>query len=273
MKRILALALLLGSASLHAQTTISALPSASTLTGTEVAPIDQSGSCSATGGTCKVTLNAIAGFVLSSATPITGLPTGSVVNQSNDWMINYSAGDAQTEKVHPATLMATANAATATALATTPTQCATNKFATGVTANGTANCASLRQMLTFVSTGNFSSTAISCPLSGFGTCGTSTATSIAQHSQVFPYTGALRNLTMTVQADPGAGNNVTISLDSISTTLTGTCTIVGGSGVLTCQDTTHSDAVTLGNPYYVAISYSGSAPTTQYSIAVEFDTP
>ena len=61
--RLLLAALLLAAGVAHAQTTITALPAGGALTGTEPIPMDQVGSCSATGGTCKTTPAAILAYI------------------------------------------------------------------------------------------------------------------------------------------------------------------------------------------------------------------
>lgn len=67
--RIVVGLILLGmlSGNAHADTKISALPSGTTLTGSEALPMQQTGQCASTGGTCKTTPAAIAAYVVSPA--------------------------------------------------------------------------------------------------------------------------------------------------------------------------------------------------------------
>ena len=67
--------------------------------------------------------------------------TGTVTPASGDYSFSQLSGQATNAQL-PSTLSAptTGNAATATALAATPPQCATGYYATGITAGGAANC-------------------------------------------------------------------------------------------------------------------------------------
>ena len=67
--------------------------------------------------------------------------TGAVTPGSGDYSFSQISGQATNAQL-PATLTAptTGNAATATALAATPSQCPTGYYATGITASGAANC-------------------------------------------------------------------------------------------------------------------------------------
>ncbi|HEX4007854.1 MAG TPA: hypothetical protein VHX60_16900 [Acidobacteriaceae bacterium] len=91
--------------------------------------------------------------------------TAAVSPAASDYSFSQLSGQATNAQL-PATLTAptSGNAATATALAAAPTQCATGYYATGVTAGGTANCL---QSWHFTWYGNFS-----------GTFGTATNTSL-----------------------------------------------------------------------------------------------
>jgi hypothetical protein len=97
-----------------------------------------------------------AGFGSQTANYIFATPNGSSGNPSFRAMV---AADVPT--LNQST---TGNAATATALASTPTQCTGSNYATGIAANGNANCSTPSSSGTFgqlsASTGNVSSTQI-----------------------------------------------------------------------------------------------------------------
>jgi hypothetical protein len=91
--------------------------------------------------------------------------SGAVTPASNDYSFSQLSGQASNAQLPSAlTASTTGNASTATALAATPSQCPAGYYATGVTANGTANCL---QSWHFTWYGNFA-----------GTFGTSTNNSL-----------------------------------------------------------------------------------------------
>lgn len=123
-------------------------------------PLSQSeGGTGTASGTGYAYGNGTSGFTYSTTIPwssITGTPatgvssvfgrTGAIVAQFGDYSFTQLSGSPTAAQIGPAGTLSNSisgNAATATALAATPSQCTGIQFAQGIAANGNANCATI----------------------------------------------------------------------------------------------------------------------------------
>jgi hypothetical protein len=86
-----------------------------------------------------------------------------------------------------------------------------------------------------------------------------------------PYAGTLKNMITTVSAAPGSGNSITVTLQINGSSVNETCTI--SNTATSCQDTTHTDSVSVGGLVQVQAVYSTSAASSTLGAAVEYDSP
>lgn len=178
--------------------------------------------------------------------------SGAVTPAANDYSFAQLSGQATNAQL-PATLTAptTGNAATATALATAPTQCATGYYATGVTASGTANCL---QSWHFTWYGNFA-----------GTFGTATNTSLGA---IWTPTAAIKMTRLDIAigtAPAGCSTYPVIGIyDGTSSSWLKTATLA--SGTYSYRNTA-SVAITAGHNLSMGVQTAGVGCTTSAGTA------
>ena len=161
-----------------------------------------SGSCSGylkSDGTCSIPPNAV--------TSVFGR-TGAVAAAANDYSFNQISGSLlhsqlpalQSSDIPNNAANTTGNASTATALATTPAQCTSGQYATGIAAAGTANCSQVQ----FSQVGGTPSTT-QVPVQSLTTIGTSgAATLIGGVLNIPQYGGGSGSGTVNDCLTPGA---------------------------------------------------------------------
>ncbi|HEY6445432.1 MAG TPA: hypothetical protein VIY53_03160 [Acidobacteriaceae bacterium] len=173
--------------------------------------------------------------------------TGAVTPGASDYSFAQLTGQATNAQL-PGTLTAptTGNAATATALAAAPTQCATGYYATGVTAGGAANCL---QSWHFTWYGNFA-----------GTFGTTTNTSMGA---IWSPTAAIKMTRLDIAVGTAPAGCTTYPVIGIydSTSASWLKTVTLATGTFSYRNTA-SVAITAGHALSMGVQTAGAGCST-----------
>jgi hypothetical protein len=167
--------------------------------------------------------------LLGSANIFTGSNTFSQIIQGNISGNAATATTAATAATATTALTATTattavTAATAGSLAATPTQCGANSFATGIAANGNANCAQP------VSTGQILFSSSGIPVWNGAYLGVA-APNLLESSieQITAISGVITGVQCYLQAAPSKGGSVTFTVRVNGASTAAACTIAAGS--------------------------------------------
>ncbi len=173
--------------------------------------------------------------------------TGAVTPASGDYSFSQIGGQATNAQL-PSTLTAatTGNASTASALAAAPPQCPTGYYATGITANGTANCL---QSWHFTWYGSFA-----------GTFGTSTNTSMGA---IWSPTAAITMTRLDIAVGTAPSGCTTWPVIGIydATAAAWLKTVTLASGTYSYRNSA-SAAITAGHNLSMGVQTAGSGCTT-----------
>ncbi len=195
-----------------------------------------------------------------SGSPITGSGTltGTLANQNANAVFagpgNGSAAPPVFRALVPADMPSGYNAPTATALASTPVQCPPNSFATGIGANGSANCTS-------------AAAGLSLPNTSLGTgylSSTKTAGAGGVTANMLCKTDSAGSVVL-----PAAGDTGILGV-CVSTATTGAATEVATRGVVSCvadNATAVNDRAIVGSTTPGACRDSGATSTAGIDIS------
>jgi hypothetical protein len=183
----------------------------------------------------------------------------STVNATVGYLINGAAPNGQAicgnGTVGAYSASCAINAATATALAATPSQCGTNQFSTGVTANGNANCTPIAGTPRACNSNGCYRVNSDGTIEEWGTVTAATSSETVQtvsFSFPFAFTSEL-SLTESAGSQPDSTNNDTMTLYTIGKTLTGATFVIrcagniGGSGCPSISNAVPIDWHAVGN--------------------------
>lgn len=254
---------------------------ANTITGTtNILPVANGGSGTATPSLVAGTNVTISGSwpnqtVNSTASGMTWPAGGAGIpnySGTSSWGTSYSATNTiPANFISTLNQNTTGNAATATALAATPTQCTGSQFATGIAASGNANCATPSGSGTVTTTGTPASGQIT-QFSGSTSITTATAGNVLSliNSQTCnaqsgtTYTFVLGDANNCVTMANAAANTITIPTNATVAFPVGTTETViqTGAGATTLQGA--------GSPVTLQSAKFGSSTSQTYAFAAEY---
>lgn len=137
--------------------------------------------------------------------------------------------------------------------------------------NGAGTCASTTQQLGISGCGTAVATAVTNALM-VGGCATPVATANSGQRQVLAAsTGTFSNLYASQSTTPSSATTSVYTLVVNSSNTAVTCTIAAGA--TTCNDTTHTAAITAGQAYWITVNNTSTGSTGNIIAGVMFANP